>query len=805
MQTPAAARRAGQVAGPSGACGATPGVQAVAGSRDENLWRRTLCSVVQGKRKAAGSSPRRGKRPGKKGDGAPRTWKQRLKRISLWGLVTAVVMGLLGLLGLWIAYRAIDIPDQNAEFLTQTTRVYYKGGKKEIGQFAIQKRDSIEYDEMPQTVKDAVVAAENQSFWTDSGLDPKGILRAAFSNAQGNSTQGASTITQQYVKILYLTQERTWKRKAKEAILSLKIKNQLSKKEILEGYLNTIYFGRGAYGIQAAAQAYFGRDAKDLDLAQSATLAAILNNPYALDPDNGEDAERRLLGRYQYVLDSMEEMETATAADVAAVRKSLPKFPRIRSDAQYGGQRGHVLTMVRKELLRLGFSEQEVNGGGLKVTTTFTKKAMDAARDGVKEERPEGFGKNLHVAVASVEPGTGAVRGIYAGQDYLKSQLNWAVEGGQAGSTFKPFAVAAGIEAGFELKDTFDGNSPYELPGGGRPFENQGNADYGRVNLIKATQDSINTAFIDMTLAMDNGPKEIIEVANRMGIPPAEPANPPFGFPTSSPGLEPQTGVSLGSQTVSPINMANGYATIANRGVAADAYIIEKVVDADGVVRYTHKVTDRRAIPEGVSDDVGYALQQVVKAGSGRTTLGLGRPAGGKTGTATNGKGEVSSAWFVGYTPQLSTAVMYVRGKGNEQLKDWLPSYFGSGYPAATWTSVMQKALEGEPVEQLPGAAWVKGEAPSDGHEPAPPPPKKTKKPKKDRKTEEPRTTAPVETPSDDPTTQLPTDLPTGDPTDPDPTDDPSSPSSPTSTPPPGNGRSPGASASPRPRRRPAA
>ena len=729
--------------------------------------------MVEGKRKAAGTSSPRTKRRGKGRDATPRTWKQRLKRISLWGLVTAVVLGLLGVLGFWIAYRSIDIPDPNAEYLTQTTRVYYSGGKSEVGQFAVQKRDSIDYDQMPQDIKDAVVAAENQSFWTDNGIDPKGILRAAFSNAQGNAQQGASTITQQYVKILYLTQERTWKRKAKEAILSLKIKNQLSKQKILEGYLNTIYFGRGAYGIQAAAQSYFGIDAEKLDLAQAATLAAVLNNPYSLDPANGEDAEARLLGRYQYVLDSMESMGTASAADVSAVRKALPKFPKISKAEQYGGQRGHVLTMVRKELVRLGFSEQEIDGGGLKVTTTFTKKAMRAAKDGVKEERPEGFGKNLHVAVASVEPGTGAVRGIYAGQDYLQSQINWAVSGGQAGSTFKPFALAAGLEAGYELKDTFDGNSPYELPGGGRPFENQGNEDYGRVNLIKATQDSINTAYIDLTLGIPDGPKKIIKTANKMGIPPAEPANPPYGIPTSSPGLEPQTGVGLGSQTVSPINMANGYATIANRGVAADAYIIDKVVDADGVVRYNHKVTDHRALPEGISDDVGYALQQVVKLGSGRKTLSLGRPAGGKTGTATNGKGEVSSAWFVGYTPQLSTAVMYVRGKGNEQLKGWLPEYFGGTYPALTWTAVMEKALEGEDVEDLPGAAYVKGEAPDDGHAPAPPPPPKpTKKPKPPKKTSE----APTPTPTPTPTPSQQPTQPTGPPTTP-PTDQPTGPS----------------------------
>ncbi|UUW90962.1 transglycosylase domain-containing protein [Pimelobacter simplex] len=730
--------------------------------------------MVKGKRKSAGASgPSSRSAKGRKGrkDRAPRTWKQRLKRFTLWTLVTGLVLALLGVGAFVVAYKSIDIPRPNEEFLTQTTQVYYADGKSQLGQFAVQKRDSIGYDEMPQSVKDAVVASENQTFWTDNGLDPKGILRAAFSNAQGNSTQGASTITQQYVKILYLTQERTWKRKVKEAILSLKIKNQLSKKEILEGYLNTIYFGRGAYGVQAAAQAYFDRDAKDLNLRQSVVLAAVLNNPTLYDPANGENATARLAARFDRIVKNMAEMDTITAAESdKALAAGLPKFPKIRQTTQYGGQRGHVLTMVRKELLRLGLSEQEINGGGLQVTTTFTRKAMNAAAEGVAEQRPEGFGpKQLHVAVASVQPGTGAVRGIYAGQDYLQSQLNWAVAGGQAGSTFKPFALAAGLKAGFELKDTFDGNSPYYLPGGGRPFRNQGDTPYGRVNLIKATQDSINTAYIDLTLAIPDGPKKIIETANDMGIPPEKPAAKPYGFPTSSGGLRPDTGVSLGSQTVSPINMANGYATIANRGMAADPYIIEKVVDAKGVVRYDHKVTEHRALDEGISDDVGYALQQVVKAGSGRSTLGLGRPAGGKTGTATNGDGDVSSAWFVGYTPQLATAVMYVRGKGNEQLKGWLPSYFGGGYPAATWTAVMEKALEGEDVESLPPAAYVTGEAPSTGHAPAPPPPTKpTRKPKPDKPTKKPTDTPTTPTvPTTPPSSEPPTEVPTETPTDP--------------------------------------
>ncbi|MDZ5619371.1 transglycosylase domain-containing protein [Nocardioides sp. HM23] len=658
--------------------------------------------------------------------------------MTKWGSIGFLVMVLIAAGLFFIAYRSIDIPSANSDFTTQTTHVYYSDGETDLGRFAIQERDPIPLDEMPETLKGAVVAAEDQSFWTNEGIDPKGILRAAFSNASGGVTQGASTITQQYVKVLYLTQERSWKRKVKEAILSLKIENQYSKDEVLEGYLNTIYFGRGAYGVQAAAQAYFEVDAKDLNLRQSAVLAAVLNDPNDLDPANGKAARQALKGRYQYVVGEMEEMGEIDADERDRAYRRLPDFPEVEEEDAYGGQTGHVLQMVKQELLRLGFSEQEINGGGLEVTTTFTKKAMEAAEDGMKAARPEGYGyKNLHVAVATVEPGTGAVRGIYAGQDYLESQINWAVAGGQAGSTFKPFALAAGIKDGFSLKDTFDGNSPY-IADDGTPFENQGDVPYGPVNLIRATEDSINTAYIDLTDSMEDGPQRIVDTAVDMGIPPAETPRNPWGFPTRSPALDPNLGVALGSQTVSPVNMANGYATIANGGVAAEPFIIEKVVDQNGDKRYDHKVQDHTAISEDIAADVSYAMQQVVEAGSGAEALsGFAWPAAGKTGTATNDDGDVTSAWFGGFTAQYSTAVMYVRGDGTEQLKDWLPYYFGGKHPAQTWRAVMDQVMEGEEPIPLAEPVYVDGEAPEEGHEPytpPPPPPTKTKQ------TEEPST-----------------------------------------------------------------
>jgi membrane peptidoglycan carboxypeptidase len=657
-----------------------------------------------------------------------------VKRVLKWLLVAGLVGALLVAAALVYAYNVTDIPDPNKDFETQTSFIYYADGKTELGQFATQNRESIPLKEVPQTMQDAVVAAENRTFWTDKGLDPKGILRAAFSNARGNATQGASTITQQYVKILYLSQERSLERKLKEAFLSLKIQRQLSKSKILEGYLNTIYFGRGAYGVQAASRAYFDTDAKNLTLRQSAVLASVLNNPTHFDPANGKASRQALKERYGYVLRGMADMGTADAAKADKAARRLPKFPKIEAKSQYGGQRGHMLELVRDELHSLGFSDEEIEGGGLRVTTTFTQKAMQAAEQGVLEGKPDGFGdKQLHIGVASVEPGTGALRGFYAGQDYLDSQINWAVAGGMVGSTFKPITLATALANGYSLKDTFQGNSPFEFPDGltvrneGQGLDGLGN-DYGEsVSALFALEESINTAYVDMSNSIQDGPDKILTMANKLGVPPAKPDKAYPGIPSATRDLESDALITLGKARISPINLANAYASLDNGGKRADVHVIDKVVDQNGETRWSYKQSTRPAVGEDIAADTSYALQQVVQHGTGTAALALNRPAAGKTGTATNGKDQVSSAWFVGYTPQLATAVMYVRGDGDDQLDGWLPSYFGADYPARTWTDVMARDMEGLPVEKFPPPANVDGTAPQSGHAPyVPPPPPST-------------------------------------------------------------------------------
>jgi membrane peptidoglycan carboxypeptidase len=282
------------------------------------------------------------------------------------------------------------------------------------------------------------------------------------------------------------------------------------------------------------------------------------------------------------------------------------------------------------------------------------------------------------------------------------------------------------------------------------------------VNATYALEQSINTAFVDMSDSIPGGPGKILKTANQLGIPPLARDKDFPGIPDTSRDLEADALITLGKSRISPINMANAYATIAAEGQRADVHVIEKVVDANGEKLYDFKQPDRPSLNPDVAADTSYAMQKVVQNGTGRAALGLGRPAAGKTGTATNDKDQVSSAWFVGYTPQLATAVMYVRGDGDDQLDGWLPSYFGADYPADTWTSIMQRAMEGLPVEAFPPPANLDGDAPEEGHAPYTPPPKPTKKPSPTKTTKSPSPT-PSESPSQSPS-PTPTPTPTQDP-----------------------------------------
>ena len=609
-----------------------------------------------------------------------------------------MILGILaGALLFFVLYFLIDLPDPNRDFESQRTDVYYSDGKHKIGSFAVQERESVPLGDVSEPMQAAVIAAEDRTFYKNRGIDIRGIVRAARNNASsGAITGGGSTITQQYVKVLYLSQERSYIRKMREAILSIKIHNRMSKQEILEGYLNLIYFGSGAYGVEVASQTYFSKDAADLDYREAAVLAAAINQPSSFDPytQAGRDA---ITPRYNYVLTGMEEAGAISAAEAAEGMDNLPKFAKKLPINRYEGPKGHVLRFVQEQMQKLGYSDSDILGGGYDVVTTIGYERQLAAEKAMATVPPKGLDE-LHSALVSIAPGNGAVRAMYGGPDYLKNSINWATVGTQPGSTFKAFALVAALEDGFSLKTRLNGSSPLRVGVGSyaAAIENQGDSggkSFGDVTLEYATQKSINTAFVDLTLQMSGGKdrdpsigaKKILEAANAAGIPKAY-----------TDKIDPVATTPLGYAPIPPVDMANAYATLAAGGLRAEWYVVDHIVAPSGSRVYQHEVKTEQTIPADVAGDAVVAMRGVVNSGTG-TRAKLSCPTGGKTGTATAGPNNdqhVSSSWFVGYTPKAATAVMFNRGVGNEDLEGYLNPFFGGTYPAMTFRSFMAATID---------------------------------------------------------------------------------------------------------------
>ncbi|MDR1212995.1 MAG: penicillin-binding protein [Propionibacteriaceae bacterium] len=630
---------------------------------------------------------------GPQGTAAGRPKRSWWRRVLLAGLITGLACLILGLTGIFVAYRMIDFPDPNREFTTEKTQVYYRDGQTVLGSFAEQNRTSLAYADMPQTIKDAVVAAENRDFWTDPGISFKGILRSALNIVRGQPLQSGSTITQQYIKLLYLTSDQTATRKLKELLLAVKMSRNLAKENILEGYLNIIYFGRGAYGLQAAARAYFNIDAADLSLTQSAALVAIFNNPGNLDPHISELAAERLLARYRYVLDGMAAMGAISPEQHLEASAALPEFPDVPINQRFGGPTGFLLKMVEAELADAGLDSSLVSGGGLRIVTTFDAQAQAAAvtaaqtwsNKSATEARTPQDPSQLHAALASVEVGTGDVLALYGGPDYLESSWNYATRPRMAASTFKTYALAAGLRNGFTLSSRLNGNS-FTPTGDSVPVRNEFNHQYGTVSLAKAIADSINTAFVDLTQRMPDGAAEVAQAANDAGVP----TNSTWSVTNR---------IALGQSEVSPLEQATGYATFANGGVYVAPHVVREVYDSSGALIYRAQPETRQAFTTELADTVNYALRGVVEEGTGAKVQNLGYPIAGKTGTAEMDD-QVVSSWFVGYTRQVSTAVLYVAGAdGISSLDPYArkgdSTFFGGTYPALTWLDYMRVAQSG--------------------------------------------------------------------------------------------------------------
>jgi membrane peptidoglycan carboxypeptidase len=675
--------------------------------------------------------------PRREHDGV-RRWVPSFKQFL--ALVGVGFLALVALIG--VAYAATPIPQPNDLISAQTTIVYFDDGKTEIGRFGEQNRIIVPLDQVPDHVQKAVLAAEDRSFYENRGISPTGIARAFWTNLRGGATQGGSTITQQYAKNAYLSSERTYKRKFKEFFIAVKLARRDDKDKILADYLNTIYFGHGAYGIQTAAQTYFDKDAKDLTVAEGAVLASVIRSPANYDP---VDDAGRLQGRFNYVLDGMVTkgwLEPGERAGLQVPKLADPAKPK-------GGTDYYLMDTVRRELKTHGFTDQDIDLGGLRVTSTFDRRSQRAAVRAVRQERPTENARNVHIGLSAVQPGTGAVVAMYGGSE--AGQLNEATQARvQPGSAFKPFTLSGALRDDIGLKSRFWGNSPYDVPGTDKEVNNEFNKDYGTsVDLVKATEDSINTAYVDLSVQM--GARKALEAAVDAGI------------PVDTPGLTANAVTTLGTASVRNIDMANAYATFAAQGEAAQWYTVQEVKGANGGTRYQAKPKTTQAFDEDVMADVSYALQQVVKNGTGVEAQSLGRPAAGKTGTAALRPDTTTSAWFVGYTPQLSAAVDFYKGTGKADLDGvgGLSTFFGGEYPTRIWTAFMTAALQNKEVKEFPPPAHV-GETVN---------PKPSKSP------------SPTESPTDTPTA-TPTPTPTGTLTVVPPPTDGSSPTPPTESPP---------------------
>lgn len=593
-----------------------------------------------------------------------------------------------------LAWFTVSIPDPNEYVNSQSTIIQYSNGA-EIGRVGTQNRQILPIAKIPLNLRNAVLAAEDRNFYSNQAFSVTGIGRALINNLRsGNLTgEGGSTITQQYAKTAFLTSSRTIERKVRELVIAMKLENALTKDQIFENYLNTIYFGRGSYGVQTASQMYFNRNVDQLSLSQSAVIASILRAPGYYDPSLSESNTVRLENRFQYVINGMlnEGWITQEQADKA-------KFPVITERVTSGslsGPKGHVISQVQRDLYKLGFTEEQLLVGGLVIRTTLDERAQQSAVDAVTKFYPKSAPENLRIGLVAIRPGTGEIIALYGGRDYLERQLNDATQSiALAGSTFKPFAIIAALEAGIPLTSVWNGDSPQTFDDLGKPYvvSNYGNKGWGQTDLLNATKHSINTVFVP--LGMKAGMDNVVDAARRAGIP-------------ESVAMIATPSVVLGVASPHVIDVANAYATFAAQGVYSKPFLVASVTGPNKGILYEATPQTQEVFSKDVMADLTYALKSVVTGGTGAAALSLGRPAAGKTGTSQSN----ASAWFAAYTPQLAASVALFRDSASESLNGigGLTSVTGGTFPARIWTQFMKGALKGQPVMTFPAPSNVGG------------------------------------------------------------------------------------------------
>ena len=592
-----------------------------------------------------------------------------------------------------VAYNSTTISVQNSYTSSKTSLFKYSNGS-EVGRVYREDRVEIPLFRVPRHFHEAILAAEDSYFYSHSGVNPVSIVKALFRNATSDSTQGGSTITQQYAKIAYLKPEQKISRKVKEVFVSLKIEATYSKSEILEKYINAVYFGRNSYGVEMAARKYFGISASALNPAQSIVLAALVRSPATYDPEFKPGNFTRLVIRFNGIKVNM--VSRGWLTDVEARSIVFPEFSTEKVEEINSSNRGHLIAAVKTELADLGFSEDVLTIGGYQVVTTLDQNAQKYAELAVERQRPKDAPRDLHIGLASIRPGTGEIVALYGGENYLDRQLNDATQAiAQAGSTFKVFALIAALESGYSLSTVWDGRSPqtFRTSSGNYPVSNYGNTSFGPVSLYRATASSINTVYVRIGLKV--GAAQVVDAARRAGIP-------------SNVQVLATPSVVLGVSSPRVIDVASSYATFAANGIYSKPYLVKKVFNGEGELIYEAKEESKRVFSKRVMADLNYALSGVIRNGTARSVLGsFPRPIAGKTGTSQDN----ASAWFTGYSPDLATSVAFFRDSPKEQLRGigGLSSVTGGSFPARIWNDFMRGALDPLPISYFAKPAYIGG------------------------------------------------------------------------------------------------
>ncbi|EFE76007.1 penicillin-binding protein [Streptomyces filamentosus] len=727
----------------------------------------------------------------------PRYGKYGFRRwVPSWKLVSGLCLAFLGvLMGVGgISYAVVSKPNINETAKAQNNVYYWADGTQMVATGGAVNRQMLKYEQIPEAMRNAVISAENKSFETDRGIDPMGIGRAVFNMATGGETQGGSTITQQYVKNSMLSQDQTLKRKFQELFITLKVAGEESKEDVMAGYLNVSYYGRGASGLQAAARTYYNKDAGELNASECAFLATLLKGASYYDPAGATHIDKvnatkkkntkRAKERWKWILDEQVKDKRMTAAERAKYTKFPDPLP-LKQDAKLGGQTGYLVDLAKNYFLAnndKGITAKQLDLGGFEIHTTFQKKRVEQLEAAVKKvykakirpkERPE---TDTHVEFggASVDAKTGAIIATYGGQDATTHFTNNAdATGAQVGSTWKPFVLAAAMQYGvrdpagpkeqsesqrtqISPKSIYNGDNRLRI----RDYTgkiwldpddnewrqvNDGDYDYGEIDLRTAMEKSANSPFVQ--LGMDVGTDKVKDVAVAAGL-----KDDKFMANATVPSF------SIGTSSPSAIRMAGAYATFATSGQQNDTYSVTEVKQG-GVVVFQHKKKPKRAFSPMIADNVTDVLKNVVENGTGTPARLEGREVAGKTGTTDGNR----SAWFVGYTPQISTAISMFRLDDDEtNKKREFEKMFGTGgeekihgasFPASIWHDYMAGAMKGKkaiafPEPQDPGEVVWGGGAVSPSPTPSPTP------------SEEP-SEEPTPTPTPTQTTPSPTPTPT--------------------------------------------